>query len=72
MGHLRAGMGHEPVPGGGGGGGGGPPPPRRIKAGGGRPPAPRRFIYSAGVASPSSGSASGWMPAAIFSTWLSG
>lgn len=57
MGHLRAGMGHEPVPGGRGG--------HSLRP-------PRWFTYSAGVASPSSGSASGWMPAAIFSTWLSG
>lgn len=57
MRHLWAGMGHEPVPGGRGG--------RWLRP-------PRRFTYSAGVASPFSGSASGWMPAAIFSTGLSG
>lgn len=57
MGHVRPVMGHEPGPGGRGG--------RWVRP-------PRRFTYSAGVASPSSGSASGWMPAAIFSTWLSG
>jgi len=56
MGHLRAGMGHEPVPGGRGG--------RWLRP-------PHRFTYSA-AASSSWAVASGWMPAAIFSTGLSG
>ena len=56
LGHIQAGMRHEPVPGGRGG--------RWLRP-------PHRFTYSA-AASSSWAVASGWMPAAIFSTGLSG